>query len=213
MIDGAAAARHTTPMELDLKSAIARRNISQTHLADLIGVNKSYISDLVSGKKAPSFGVLSDLVEALDAEPSELLRRKRRHRYLPAPSGPPGFAEGAATRFAPDLASNRLSALIDLVVPGLPNVIAWTVDTPSAGLGLVAGDVVLVESPLRPGSLAAGDIVVASVAGKQGDAVSVFARYLPPWIVNGSGASVGSLDTDTAILGRQLAVLRGAAAL
>lgn len=52
--------------------------MSQTRLADLVDVGKGYISELVNGKKNPSFELLLQIADALDVEPSELFEPARR---------------------------------------------------------------------------------------------------------------------------------------
>lgn len=61
-------------MLVDIRTTIGRRihalrrgrNFTQQHLADLIGVNASYIGPLEKGQKTPSIAVLEKIAEALD---------------------------------------------------------------------------------------------------------------------------------------------------
>lgn len=68
---------HKSSMKLRLGPVLHRRKIKQTTLADAVGVNKSYISEIVSGKKLPSMDVLSKIVEYLDVDPSEVMAPAR----------------------------------------------------------------------------------------------------------------------------------------
>jgi transcriptional regulator with XRE-family HTH domain len=60
-------------MKLDLKSALKKRKMSQQALADEIDVSKGYISELANGLKKPSIETLEAILEALDADISELI--------------------------------------------------------------------------------------------------------------------------------------------
>lgn len=46
--------------------------MNQTQLADALGVQKGFVSELVSGKKSPSFETFVALCTALNASPNEL---------------------------------------------------------------------------------------------------------------------------------------------
>lgn len=47
--------------------------MTQIELANQLGVDQGYISDLERGKVKPSLGTLAPIAEALDTVPSELL--------------------------------------------------------------------------------------------------------------------------------------------
>lgn len=51
-----------------------KRGISQKDLAEIIGISKSYISDIESHKKLPSFNVLYKIAEALEVCPKQLIK-------------------------------------------------------------------------------------------------------------------------------------------
>jgi transcriptional regulator with XRE-family HTH domain len=72
------------PMKLQIGPVIARRRMSQTQLADAVGVQKGYLSEIVSGKKLPSLDTFMRLCDVLKATPNELFGIDR----------PLGFSEG-----------------------------------------------------------------------------------------------------------------------
>ncbi|WP_406870256.1 helix-turn-helix domain-containing protein [Thioclava sp. 'Guangxiensis'] len=72
-------------MKIDIKSALEKRNMSQQQLADAIDVGKGYLSEIVNGKKKPSFDVLVRILEALDADISEIATTR-------PPIAVPGYA-------------------------------------------------------------------------------------------------------------------------
>lgn len=65
--------RHSAGMEIDLKSALKRRGMSQQQLADAIDVSKGYISEIASGKKRPSIETLEQILDAIDADIAEII--------------------------------------------------------------------------------------------------------------------------------------------
>jgi len=65
-------------MKLRLKELLKSRNISQTSLADGVGVNKSFISDIANNKKLPSTTTLAAIAKFLDVEISALQESERK---------------------------------------------------------------------------------------------------------------------------------------
>ncbi|KEI87633.1 helix-turn-helix transcriptional regulator [Clostridium botulinum] len=53
-------------MKINLKKIREEKNISQSKLAMLAGISKSYISELEAGKKTPSLDMLEKIAEALE---------------------------------------------------------------------------------------------------------------------------------------------------
>jgi transcriptional regulator with XRE-family HTH domain len=56
-----------------LRSLRARRRWSQVEMADLLAINRGYLSQLENGKRDPSLGVLKILAEGLSITLSKLL--------------------------------------------------------------------------------------------------------------------------------------------
>lgn len=57
----------------NVKSRRTELGLSQTEVADRIGVDPGYISDLERGKRNPNLRRLAPLAQALDTTPSALL--------------------------------------------------------------------------------------------------------------------------------------------
>jgi transcriptional regulator with XRE-family HTH domain len=55
-----------------------RANVSQRELAEEIGTQQSYISEIETGKRLMSLATLGRLADALGIRPSELLRAAER---------------------------------------------------------------------------------------------------------------------------------------
>lgn len=58
----------------NLKALRKQRNLSQTTLGSLVGVSHAAISQLESGRHAPSLEMLASLADALRVPPDALLR-------------------------------------------------------------------------------------------------------------------------------------------
>lgn len=72
-----------TPIQLTLKELRERAGLTQTQLANRVGVRQATISDLETGKSARiDFALLDRLCDVLGTTPNELLERepKRRRR-------------------------------------------------------------------------------------------------------------------------------------
>ena len=77
MIDQAPPDRDSPHMKLKLGDLLKRRKMSQTALADAVGVNKSFISELVSGKKTPSLKTQRAIAAALEVDIGQIFASER----------------------------------------------------------------------------------------------------------------------------------------
>ncbi|MBY6758611.1 helix-turn-helix transcriptional regulator [Clostridium botulinum] len=53
-------------MKINLKKIREEKNISQSKLAILASISRSYVSEIESGKKTPSLDILERIAEALE---------------------------------------------------------------------------------------------------------------------------------------------------
>jgi transcriptional regulator with XRE-family HTH domain len=58
----------------NLKMIRTSKNITQSELADLIGVDKSFVSNIENGKTNPTLSTISSLAKALGISTNELLK-------------------------------------------------------------------------------------------------------------------------------------------
>ncbi len=58
----------------NLKKIRTKKNITQTELAKRIGVDKSFISNIESGKTNPTLSTITSLAQALSVSTNELLK-------------------------------------------------------------------------------------------------------------------------------------------
>jgi transcriptional regulator with XRE-family HTH domain len=58
----------------NLKMIRTSKNITQSELADLIGVDKSFVSNIENGETNPTLSTISSLAKALGISTNELLK-------------------------------------------------------------------------------------------------------------------------------------------
>ena len=58
-----------------IRSLRKKRGISQLHLSEVAGLDRTYISMLECNKKSPTLSTLIKIAEALEIKPSEILKR------------------------------------------------------------------------------------------------------------------------------------------
>ncbi len=68
---------HPALMKLRLKEILADKGMKQVTLAERVGVEKGYVSELVSGKKVPSIPTLEKIADALGVSIIELIADDR----------------------------------------------------------------------------------------------------------------------------------------
>lgn len=58
----------------NLKKIRTKKDITQTGLAETLGVDKSFISNIENGKTNPTLSTITSLAKALKVSPDELLK-------------------------------------------------------------------------------------------------------------------------------------------
>ncbi len=58
----------------NLKKIRINKNITQTELAEKLGVDKSFVSNLENGKNNPTLSTISNIAQALEVSVNELLK-------------------------------------------------------------------------------------------------------------------------------------------
>ncbi|MFA6077303.1 MAG: helix-turn-helix transcriptional regulator [Candidatus Paceibacterota bacterium] len=58
----------------NLKKIRTEKNITQTDLAEKLGVDKSFISNIENGKNNPTLSTITNLAQALGVSTNELLK-------------------------------------------------------------------------------------------------------------------------------------------
>lgn len=64
-------------MKLRLKEILTKKGMKQVTLAERVGVEKGYVSELVSGKKVPSIPTLEKIADALGVSIIDLITDDR----------------------------------------------------------------------------------------------------------------------------------------
>lgn len=87
-------------MELNLGYLLKTRGMKPSELADKIDVSRGYVSDIISGKKAPSLEMVARIAQATGASAAELFDGQVVPHAAPKPAvDNAGFEEGATVYF------------------------------------------------------------------------------------------------------------------
>jgi transcriptional regulator with XRE-family HTH domain len=74
------AARTLEKFGAHLRELREARDVSQTQLSDLAGLNRNYVGDVERGRRNPCLDNILKLAEALDVPPAELFRPFEKRR-------------------------------------------------------------------------------------------------------------------------------------
>lgn len=191
-------------MKLNIKPLLRQKGITQTALAEAVGIQRGYMSEIISGKKDPSHDTLIKIFAALDADPSEAFGAQKN--LPPAadtfaltiePSG--GFAESQARLWEgmPAISPDDINHPIKIAQSKLKHPIAYEVTKSLASLALLRGDVLVVDlgQPMRD-----GDLILIGVADATGhETQTLIRRYQSPFAISaeaGDTQMVINLDTS-----------------
>lgn len=150
-------------MKLNIPPILALRGLSQTDLANGIGVNRSYISELISGRKEPSFEILRKLGTFLQVPVAALIDDPLATRApTQAPEAtpdhqPPGFRETQAEPFTfresapPSMAKDVFKALSSAAA----HPVSYRATGAIPAFSMCPGDILVVDlaTPGRDGDL------------------------------------------------------------
>lgn len=154
----------TSAMQLALAPLIAQSGMTQSALAEAIGVKKGFMSEIVSGKKSPSLDTLVRIAEALQVDIGDMFSGRAVAPRTPAPAK--AQADDAilydwGTTPEPDTPEALATALVGTVRH--PATYRVAADLP--WLGLRAGDILLCDLARRPQD---GDIVLIGITDAAG---------------------------------------------
>jgi len=180
-------------MKFALGPVLKRRNMTQTALADRVGIGKGFMSEIVSGKKMPSFETLERMLHVLSVQPNELWGLERAKAE--EPTGAAGFAEPDATAFRP---GPVIEAALRRVAPEARHPQSYRIDRNMPGFGLLTGDIVVVDLGR---SAETGDLVVANMLVGQ-EATTIVRRVAGDWLVPGDPmGDFVRIGADAAVFG------------
>lgn len=152
-----------------LSQVMRAQGMSQTALADAIGVNKSYISEIASGKKRPSYDVLLRLLEELRVDPNTLLGTDTPNAQQTQLQG---LHEPETAVFEwPAKARLTLSQL----APSAKTPAAYQVNRHMPSLGYLPGDIVIIDLGSRSQN---GDVVLANQVDRLGNTRPLLRRLV-----------------------------------
>lgn len=196
-------------MKFNITPHLKRRKMTQTDLAEAMHVNRSFVSEIIHGKKRPSMEKLELMIRALDVSPSEIIIDDEPDDAV-KPETPPGFGEGAAKAYAFPKAYFAQD-IMRYIAPAARHPAPFLVTRAEPAFALLTGDVVIVD---LNSTAKDDDIVLITRLIEAGSAVTQFRRLITPWLVAGDGTTPSDRVDDTtgqiAIMGTVSGVLRGA---
>lgn len=161
-------------MKLNIAPLLAERRITQTAFADALGVNKSYVSEMVSGKKDPSFDTLRKMVDVLGVPVSTLFGEpSASHGPTPAP----GFSESQAERFefAEGGALDMKARMFHAMKSAAKHPVAYRLTSHLPSLAMRAQDLLVVDLG-TPAKI--GDVILVGLTDRQGFSTITLVRRL-----------------------------------
>jgi putative transcriptional regulator len=178
-------------MKIDIRSAMKRRKMNQTELAEAVGIQRSYMSELINGKKQPSMALFTRLVEVLKVRPDDFLRPdapktpEERGQQMLAYSL--AFEESETVPFdrtgAVAKGSSRHAAMMRAcraVAPETRSLDFHLVARNMPSLGLLKGDAVVLD--MNP-QYRDGDLVIAQLVDANGIGMTLIREYQAPFLV------------------------------
>lgn len=180
-------------MKLAIAPQLARAGMTQTALADRVGVNKGFMSEVVSGKKYPSVETLMAIAAALGVPVVALFDDAPTDQGA-ARAEPAGMAEDA-TPYTP-AATTHGDPVRTLYASRARNAAIThraAVDMP--GFGITAGDLLVCDLSRLPSP---GEVTVAvAVDTDTGTAQTMIRRYTPPFLLAGAALAATTIAIET----------------
>jgi len=190
------------PMRLTIRPFLMAAGLSQAKLADKADIKPGYLSEIISGKKAPSMEVLERIADALGVPPHALLAPEDG---APDPAGA-GFAEPDVAPYTPG--TSALDKAVRALCAALKTPDTRTAARAHPGLSICRGDVLVMELGGPP---RAGDVVFATLSTEDGmTQETVLRRYVPGWLIDTDAPpiDIARANQGVAILGRLAGVVR-----
>jgi transcriptional regulator with XRE-family HTH domain len=168
--------------KLNLGRLLRAKGMTQTALADAVGVQKGFMSEIVSGKKDPSLETLQKIIAVLQVDPSEAFADD--DQLMPMKTAVindarRGFREDEAKPFAGPMPAT-------ITGPNGTTLIPYQISTHLPAISLRAGDILLVDLKKQPVD---DDLILVGLTDKDGfQPTTLVRRYRAPWAI--------SLDPD-----------------
>lgn len=178
-------------MRLNIAPLLARSRMTQSALADQIGVKKGFMSEVISGKKSPSVETLIAIADALKVPVGDLFD----DAAAPLPRAPDATASGMsedALPFTHQVATNA-DPIRTLYADRARNAaITHRAAASFPGFGITAGDLIVCDLSRLPSP---GEVAIAvAVDTDTGTAQSLIRRYAPPFLLGGDGMAAQAID-------------------
>lgn len=156
-------------MKLDIGSALARSGMTQSALADAIGVKKGFMSEIISGKKSPSLENLTLIAQALRVRVGDLFTDAAPAAPEPkaptAPPPPPGMADQAVPFDWPAFRSGtQATDAVEAAKAGLRHPQTYRITGNIPSLLIQAGDILVIDMARIPRD---GDLALVNSPASQ----------------------------------------------
>ena len=169
-----------------------RDGVTADAIAAILGRDRSVVSKILSGKQRMTLDWAKAFAEALQVPVATVLEKAGSGDLSLVRQLTPGFSEGDAVAWTPQMAANRseaeqAQAIARALGAERPGIDVWRVKGRSMTLaGLLQGDYVLVDTH-QSERVKPGDLVVAQAYNNAaGTAVTIIRRFEPPVLVSAS---------------------------
>lgn len=178
-------------MRLNIAPHLARAKMTQSALADRVGVNKGFMSEIISGKKSPSVETLIAIATTLNVKAGDLFDDAADPP--PPPQRPNGMEEEAQPyTHRPRKDEDQIRALYSGRARNAAITHRASVDMP--GFGIVAGDLIVCDLARFP---TPGEVAIAVLIDTDaGTAHSFIRRFVPPLLLTGETTAAQSVQID-----------------
>lgn len=170
------------------RKIMKEKGVTSTDVAAIAGRARTGISHILNGKQAMTMPWIRAFAQALDLPIDEIMARAGHLAEGEVVTLLRGFAEGDAAMFKAQSPSDQteMQRVADVFGGNRPGVDVWQVSSPALSLmGYMTGDHMLVDTHASE-RVRAGDVVVAQVYDRAGEATTVLRRFEPPVLIAAS---------------------------
>lgn len=172
----------------------------------MLGRDRAVVSRILNGHQKLSIDQAQVIAEALDLPIDQVLVRAGLIPEAKARSLSPGYSGSDVVLLSPGSEERNTFAVAAALHSGNPDLSVWRVKSTAMTLaGYLPGDCLLIDT-LLPGRTAAGDVVIASVAGLTADRPTVLRRHEPPVLV---AAATGPEYRNVYVVDQRTVEIRG----
>lgn len=187
-----------------LKALRERAGLSVRAMADLVGMSSSGYSHYETPARFKDaflpMRIAQDIARALEPrgidQAQVMALAGSPHAAATAHQVAPGMAEDAASPWSPAPAARAAAdRILHDLSPLARNPGAYQLTRDMPGLGLLRGDIIVVDRKALPGP---GDLALGNARREDGRMITVIGRFLPPYLYTPESLTTGEvLDVST----------------